>query len=98
MERRLDSATEILKPILRGSPGPARDEAEVILAAIENRRGNHQGALDLLAPLEGKLLSREARDQFARERTNAAIAARRWRLAVDSMIAWLAETHPGGCN
>lgn len=92
MERKLESAEKILEPILRGSPGPTRDEAEVIMAAIENRRGNHQRALDRLAPLEGKLLSREARDQYARERTDAAIAARRWRLTLDSLIAWLAES------
>lgn len=91
MERRLDSAEKILEPILRGPVGPAQDEAHVILAAIENRRGNYQSALDRLAPLEGKLLSREARDQYARERTQAAIAARRWRLALDAMIAWLVE-------
>lgn len=92
MERRLGSAEEILKPVMRGAPGPVRDEAEVILAAIEHRRGNHERALSRLAPLEGKLLSREARDQYAQERTRAAIAARRWRLTVDSMIAWLAES------
>lgn len=92
MERRLSSAEEILLPILGGPFGPARDEAEVILAAIENRRGNYQNALDRLAPLEGKLLSREARDQYARERASAAIAARRWRLTLDAMIAWLVES------
>lgn len=92
-ERRLGSAEEILEPILRGPRGPSRDEAEVVLAAIDNRRGNHQRALSRLSPLEGKLLSHEARDQYARERTNAAIASRRWRLTVDSMIAWLVESN-----
>jgi hypothetical protein len=92
MERRLDSAEKILQPILRGPFGPAQDEAQVIFAAVENRRGDYQSALDRLAPLEGKLLSREARDQYARERTQAAIAARRWRLTLDAMIAWLVES------
>ncbi len=92
MERRLGSAEELLRPLLRGRPGPVRDEAEVVLAAVENRQGKHQQALDRLAPLEGKLLSREARDQYARERIQAAIEVRRWRLTVDAMIAWLAES------
>lgn len=92
MERRLGSAEEILEPILRGAPGPTQDEAQVVLAAIDNRRGDHRRALERLTPLDGKLLSREARDQYARERINAAIAARRWRLTVDAMVAWLSES------
>ncbi len=92
MERRLESAEEILQPVMRGARGPTRDEAEVVLAAIDNRRGRHEKALERLAPLNGKLLSREAKDQYARERINAAIASRRWRLTVDAMVAWLAES------
>src|SRR5690606_33400298 len=91
-ERRLGSAEEILSPLLNGSVGWARDEAQVILAALENRRGNPEKALRLLEPLHGKLLSREARDQYARERTNAALSTRRWRLAVSATISWLSES------
>src|SRR5690606_9041992 len=91
-ERRLGSAEEDLEPLLSGPEGPARDEAQVILAALDNRRGHPEKALERLEPLHGKLLSREARDQYARERTSAALAARRWRLSVDAMISWLAES------
>src|SRR5690606_15180159 len=83
---------EILSPLLNGPVGWARDEAQVILAALENRRGNPEKALRLLEPLHGKLLSREARDQYARERTNAALSTRRWRLAVSATISWLSES------
>ncbi len=90
-ERRFGAAEEILVPLVNGSAGSSRDEAQVVLAAVANRRGEYEQALALLEPLEGKLLNREARDQYARERISAAIAARRWRLVVSAMIAWLAE-------
>lgn len=91
-DRRYDAAEEIVQPLIDGFPGVARDEAVVILAAIDNRRGDHQKALARLAPLEGKLLTRESRDQYSRERTSAAMAERRWRLTVAAMTAWLVES------
>ena len=44
-ERRLGSAEEILRPLFQGPEGRTRDEAVVILAAIDNRRGDHEAAL-----------------------------------------------------
>lgn len=91
-ERRYQAAEEVLAPLVEGRPGTSRDEAIVILAALDNRRGDHERALARLEPLEGKLLSREARDQYARERTSAAMGARKWRLTVDAMTSWLGES------
>lgn len=90
-ERRLAAVGEILAPLVSGPAGSSQDEAQVILAAVDNRRGDYEKALGKLEALEGKLLNREARDQYARERISAAISARRWRLVVSAMIAWLAE-------
>jgi len=86
----LREAEEALKPVLAGAPGRTHDEAEVIQAGIDNRRGDAELALGRLAPLEGKLFSAGARDLFARERVGAALSTRRWRLGVDVMTAWLA--------
>lgn len=88
-ERRYGSAETLLAPVLAGKNGSVRDEAQVVHAALLSRQGKPEQALLELAPLEGKLLSDKARDQFYRERIRAALAARRWRLAVDSMGNWL---------
>ncbi len=86
----LPEAEDAVKPVLAGAPGRTRDEAEVIQAGVDNRRGDAERALGRLAPLEGKLFSAEARDLFARERVRAALSTRRWRLGVDAMTGWLA--------
>ncbi len=91
LERRSGGARALLQPLVEGDAGPSRDEAILLLAAVENREGEHQVALELLAPLEGKLLKDSAKDQYARERTNAAIHERRWRLAIVVMTSWLVE-------
>src|SRR5690606_22962275 len=62
-ERRLGAVEEILAPLVSGPPGSSQDEAQVILAAVDNRRGDYEQALTKLEVLEGKLLNREARDQ-----------------------------------
>jgi len=92
LERRYGSAETVLGPVLNAAPGRSRDEALVIIAAVANRRGDPERALELLSPLRGKLLTREARDQYARERTVAAMSARKWRLSVSAMIDWLTES------
>ena len=90
-ERRLGRAEEILSPVLAGPEGSTKDEAHVVYAALLNRQGSSERALSILAPLQGKLLNISAREQFAKERILAALAMRRWRLAVDSMVSWLAD-------
>jgi hypothetical protein len=94
LERRLGDAEEIIAPVSLGPKGSARDEAMVILAAIDNRRGNHEEALRRLEPLSGKLLTREGKDRYSRERTIAAMASRRWRLSIAVMVTWLSESEP----
>lgn len=90
-EGRLGAAEEILKPVLRGKEGRTRDEAQVIWAGVLHERGEHEEALEVLAPLEGKLLTEDARQEFSRRRVMAALAARRWRLAIAAMITWVSQ-------
>lgn len=90
VEERFGAVEEVLAPLL-SSQGSARDEAQVILAALDNRRGHYEKALSRLSPLQGKLLSADARDQYARERTLAAMKARKWRLTMEAMTNWLTE-------
>lgn len=92
LDGRFSEAEQILLPVSGGPQGSARDEATVILAAIDNRRGAPEKALARLEPLAGKLLTREAKDQYSRERSRAAIDARRWRLALSVMVTWLLES------
>lgn len=98
MERRYVEATALLQPLLSGRRGRMRDEAELVMASVEIRRGQLDEGLRRLAPLEGKLLSRSAEEMFYRERISAAIEARRWRLAVDSMKAWLKRRDDSGLD
>ena len=96
LERRFGTAVDLLRPLIAGRPGRLRDEAQLVLASVEIRRGDFEAGLRRLAPLEGKLLSRSAEETFYRERITAALASRRWRLAVDSMQAWLKKQGEGG--
>lgn len=88
-ERRYSNAELLLQPLLAKRSGRLRDEAQLLLAAVEIRRGKVDAGLLLLEPLEGKLISASAEERFYRERIAGAIVARRWRLAVDAMEAWL---------
>lgn len=88
-ERRFDAAIAILEPLLAQPAGRLRDEAQLIMAAVEIRQGKPDAGLLRLAPLEGKLMLPEAEERFYREQIGAALLARRWRLAVDAMHSWL---------
>lgn len=88
-ERRFDAAISILEPLLAEPAGRLRDEAQLVMAAVEIRQSKPDAGLARLAPLEGKLLLPETEERFYREQIGAALLARRWRLAVDSMQSWL---------
>jgi hypothetical protein len=86
---RIESAERALDPVLALPAGLSRDEAAIVLAAIRHHQKRDIEALALLEPLAGKLVTDEARDEFAEVRVQAALAARRWRLAMDTMVAWV---------
>ncbi len=94
LEHRLKAAEQLLGPVIKGPGGSAKDEASVIQAAVECEQGKFDQALARLEPLRGKLLTPEARDQFSRVRTRAALSAKRFRLALDAMTVWLVEAGP----
>ena len=82
-------AEQALGPVLALPAGLSRDEASIVLAAVRHRQKRDVEALALLEPLAGKLVTDEARHEFAEVRVQAALAARRWRLAVDTMVTWV---------
>jgi hypothetical protein len=90
-ERRFGAAEELLAPVVNSNMGSAQDEAQVVWAEMDNRRGRHEEALVRLDTLKGKLLDQDTRDQFSRERILAALALRRWRQAIFSMVDWLSD-------
>jgi len=87
-------AERALSPVLSLPAGLAKDEATIVLAAIRHHQKRDVEALALLEPLAGKLVTDEARHEFSEVRVQAALAARRWRLAVDTMVAWVDDAGP----
>jgi hypothetical protein len=83
------AAEQAVAPVLALPAGLSRDEASIVLAAVRHHQKRDVEALALLEPLSGKLVTDEARHEFAEVRVQAALAARRWRLAVDTMVAWV---------
>lgn len=77
--------------IVRGDPGNTRDLATLVTGAALARDNEPDAALDLLLPLVGKLLDPYARDLLHDEAVKAAVAASRWRDAVDLLDAWLRD-------
>ncbi len=88
------AAEQALAPVMALSAGLSRDEASIVLAAIRHRQKRDAEALDLLEPLAGKLVTDEARHEFSEVRVQAALAARRWRLAIDTMVSWVDDAGP----
>lgn len=83
------AAEQALAPVLALPAGLSRDEATIVLAAVRHQQKRDEEALQLIEPLAGKLVTDEARHEFSEVRVKAALAARRWRLAVDTMVAWV---------
>jgi hypothetical protein len=85
----LAQADEALTPALSGPESTTRDHARLLRAAWLTRRGQPAEALRLLEPLDGKLIGQDVTRLYWRERARAALEARRWRLLVESLRAWL---------
>jgi predicted negative regulator of RcsB-dependent stress response len=90
-ENRGEDARATLAPVLEGPRGSARDLAVVVDAARLLREGKPDAAYDLLAPLAGKLFDSDERLFHGEELVRAALAARRWRSALEGMLRWRAE-------
>ncbi|HSC85786.1 MAG TPA: hypothetical protein VLC09_00875 [Polyangiaceae bacterium] len=88
-EGQSERVEQTIRPILAGQAGRTRDEAEVLMAAVERRRGQSEKAFERLAALDGKLFSVEARELALLERIQASLALRRWRAALDGVVGWL---------
>jgi len=75
-----------------GDDGSIADSARILRAAVLRRQGQPLRALDLLRPLHGELVDPEDCDSWGRETVLAALAARHFTEAIDSMTAWRLAT------
>jgi branched-chain amino acid transport system substrate-binding protein len=92
--KELTAARELVARARSGPAGSVQDFAVVTDAAILIRMGKPDAALELLVPLQGKIIDPTERLVFGEQLVQAALGGRRWRRAVDSMLDWLAEAPP----
>jgi hypothetical protein len=90
----LDRARALVAETRRGPRGSANDFAQVAEAAILVRQGQPLRALQLLRPLDGKIVDPEERSLFSEQRVLAALAALRGAEAMGYMRDWLAHAAP----
>ncbi len=91
---KLARARELVDATRQGAAGSARDFAVVADAAILIREGKPGAALDLLAPLAGKIVDADERFLYGEQRVRAAVAARQMHDAIRFMLEWLAGAPP----
>ncbi len=84
-QRKLESARKELNR-LTVTQGRLFDEKELLLGKIARREGDAAESLKHLLPLRGKLFTDEAQRVHSAELVQSAIAARRYRLAIDAMV------------
>jgi hypothetical protein len=75
-----------------GPPGTTQDLGNLVLGAVDRRRGQHRRALDRLIPLLHKLLDPSATALLDEELVRAALGAKDWQRAIAMMAVWLRET------
>lgn len=90
----LGRARALVAETRRGPRGTAHDFAQVAEAAILVRQGQPLRALQLLRPLDGKIVDAEERSLFSEQRVLAALAALRGAEAIEYMRDWLAHAAP----
>jgi hypothetical protein len=88
----LGPARELGNEAALGPPGVARDLGNLIVGAVDRRRGYHGQALARLSPLMHKLIDPQATTLLDEELVRAALGAHQWQRAIDTMAAWLRET------
>lgn len=87
-------ARQLVEETRRGPGGSARDFALVAEAAILVREGKPERALEVLKPLDGKIVDPEERSLFSEQRVLAALAARRGADGIEYLRDWLAHVAP----
>src|SRR5690606_24965635 len=73
-------------------PGVVRDDADVVRGAVRLRRDDPRGAMELLRPLDGKVIDAHFRDVFDGELAHAAVRTGEAKRAIAAMRRWLART------
>ena len=89
---RLNDAQRLAEDPDISADGSIADSARILLAAVLRRQGEPLRALDLLRPLQGQLVDPDDCDAWGRETVLAALAARHFTEAIDSMTAWRLAT------
>ncbi len=88
----LSAAEAHLQFITTLDPGATNDFAQVARAETMRVRGRPADALELLRPLAGKIVDRDARERFDEAIVRAALESRRDFEALAYMDAWLRNT------
>ena len=91
----LASARKLAKPALAGPAGATHDLGQLLMGAIDRRAGQHRLALQLLAPLQHKMLDAFATNLLNEELVAAALGARRYAAALGFMEVWRREGGAG---
>ncbi|MBX3183162.1 MAG: hypothetical protein KIT72_04670 [Polyangiaceae bacterium] len=88
----LTTARRLAARTRRGPSGSAHDLADVVEAAVRIRLKQPRAALELLLPLEGRLIDPRERAAYREHLALAWIASGRWREATAALIGWATET------
>jgi hypothetical protein len=87
----LERSTRLVRIAELGPPGPTRDMANVVLGAVERRRGQPVRALERLDPLYGRIIDGPTRTLLNEELLRSAVDAERFDRAALFLRAWLRE-------
>ncbi len=88
----LRGAEAELAALVTLDPGATNDFATVARAETRRARGRPEEALELLRPLAGKIVDRDARERFDEAIVRAALDAHRDYEAISYMDAWIRNT------
>lgn len=88
----LDRAWRLATAARGTAPGVVRDDADVVRGAVLLRRGDPRRAMELLRPLDGKVIDAHFRDAFDAELADAAVRTGDARRALAAMRRWLDRT------
>lgn len=87
----LVQALQLSEALWAGTPGSVADFGTVIRGAVLARSGRAERAVELLAPLRRKIVEPELRSLFCEEIVLAAMAAKRYALAIELMVDWVEQ-------
>jgi hypothetical protein len=89
-----ETAEALAAQVRSGPAGSTQDVASLVVGAALCRRGKPEAALDVLAPLVGKLIDPYAQSMLHEQIVDASVQAHRWFEALAYMDDWLRSAEP----